>query len=30
MKRWNPAKHPGHAAAALLVGSVYCGAEKIC
>jgi len=30
MKTWNPAKHPGHAAAALRVEEVYCGAEKLC
>jgi predicted pyridoxine 5'-phosphate oxidase superfamily flavin-nucleotide-binding protein len=29
MKRWNPAKHPGHAAAALVVEEVYSGAEKL-
>lgn len=30
MKRWNPAKHPGHAAAVLIVEAAYSGAEKIC
>ncbi|MBN2809880.1 MAG: pyridoxamine 5'-phosphate oxidase family protein [Deltaproteobacteria bacterium] len=29
MKNWNPAKHPGHAAAALKVEEVYAGAEKL-
>lgn len=29
MKKWNPAKHPGHAAAALKVEEVYSGAEKL-
>ena len=29
MKKWNPQKHPGHAAAALNVEEVYSGAEKI-
>jgi uncharacterized protein len=29
MKKWNPQKHPGHAAAALNVEAVYSGAEKI-
>lgn len=29
MKRWNPARHPGHAAAALSVEAVYCGAERL-
>ena len=29
MKRWNPEKHPGHAAAALKVEEVYKGAEKL-
>jgi len=29
MKRWNPAKHPGHAAAVLVVEEVYSGAEKL-
>lgn len=29
MKTWNPAKHPGHAAAALKVEEIYCGAEKV-
>jgi hypothetical protein len=28
MKKWNPQKHPGHAAAALNVEEVYSGAEK--
>ncbi|MBN1866789.1 pyridoxamine 5'-phosphate oxidase family protein [Candidatus Sumerlaeota bacterium] len=30
MKTWNPAKHPGHAAAALRVEEVFSGAEKLC
>ena len=29
MKTWNPAEHPGHAAAVLKVESVYSGAEKL-
>ena len=29
MKQWNPEKHPGHAAAAILVEEIYCGSEKI-
>ena len=29
MKRWNPQKHPGHAAAALQVEEVYSGAERL-
>jgi len=29
MKKWNPEKHPGHAAAALKVESVYKGAKKL-
>lgn len=29
MKKWNPAKHPGHAAAALKVEEVYSGAERL-
>ncbi|MHC1770974.1 MAG: pyridoxamine 5'-phosphate oxidase family protein [Flexilinea sp.] len=29
MKRWNPAKHPGHAAAALKVGQVFSQAERL-
>ena len=29
MKKWNPAKHPGHAAAAVKVEAVFSGAEKI-
>ena len=29
MKRWNPEKLPGHAAAALKVEDVYSGAEKL-
>jgi len=29
MKKWNPATHPGHAAAALKVEDVYSGAEKL-
>ena len=29
MKKWNPPKHPGHAAAAIKVKEVYSGAGKI-
>ncbi|HHO77105.1 MAG TPA: pyridoxamine 5'-phosphate oxidase family protein [Deltaproteobacteria bacterium] len=29
MKKWNPEKHPGHAAAVLKVYEVYSGSEKI-
>ena len=29
MKKWNPKEHPGHAAAALKVESIYKGAEKL-
>jgi len=29
MKAWNPAKHPGHAAAALRVEEVYSGATRL-
>ncbi len=29
MKKWNPPKHPGHAAAALVAEAVYSGAERI-
>lgn len=29
MKTWNPAEHPGHAAAALRVEAVFSGAEKL-
>ncbi len=29
MKKWNPEKHPGHAAAALKVEEVYSGGEKL-
>jgi len=29
MKKWNPKKHPGHAAAALKVEEVYAVAEKL-
>jgi len=29
MKRWNPQKHPGHAAAVLRVEEAYSGAEKL-
>ncbi len=29
MKKWNPAKHPGHAAAALTVEEVFSGSKKI-
>lgn len=29
MKKWNPSKHPGHAAAALKVEEVYEGAKRL-
>ena len=29
MKKWNPKKHPGHAAAAVKVEEVYSGAERL-
>jgi hypothetical protein len=29
MKKWNPEKHPGHAAAAVTVEEVYSGSEKL-
>jgi len=29
MKKWNPAKHPGHAATALKVEAVYKGGEQL-
>ncbi|MCK4691623.1 MAG: pyridoxamine 5'-phosphate oxidase family protein [Desulfuromonadales bacterium] len=29
MKQWNPEKHPGHAAAAIVVDEIYSGSEKI-
>lgn len=29
MKKWNPAKHPGHAAVSLRVEEVYQGAKKL-
>ncbi len=29
MKKWNPEKHPGHAAAALEVEEVYSGSKKL-
>ncbi len=29
MKSWNPSKHPGHAAAAVVVEEVFSGAERI-
>lgn len=29
MKRWNPTRHPGHAAAALTVEAVFSGSEKL-
>lgn len=29
MKKWNPEKHPGHAAAAIKVEEIYKGAEKL-
>jgi len=30
MKRWNPPKHPGHAAAVLVVEAVFAGAKQVC
>lgn len=30
MKRWNPEKHPGHAAAVVVAEEIYSGAEKLC
>ncbi len=29
MKKWNPARHPGHAAVAIKIEEVYSGAEKL-
>lgn len=29
MKKWNPATHPGHAAAALVVDEAFAGADRI-
>lgn len=29
MKSWNPEKHPGHAAVALVAQEIYSGAEKL-
>lgn len=29
MKRWNPTRHPGHAAAAITVDAVYSGAKQL-
>ncbi|MBN1675187.1 MAG: pyridoxamine 5'-phosphate oxidase family protein [Kiritimatiellae bacterium] len=29
MKKWNPPKHPGHAALALVVEEVYSGAKRV-
>jgi predicted pyridoxine 5'-phosphate oxidase superfamily flavin-nucleotide-binding protein len=29
MKKWNPSKHPGHAAAALRVEEVFSGAKRL-
>jgi uncharacterized protein len=29
MKRWNPARLPGHAAAALMIEQVFSGAERL-
>ena len=29
MKKWNPEKHPGHGAAALVVEEAYAGAERL-
>lgn len=30
MKRWNPERHPGHAAVVLVPEKVYSGAKQIC
>ncbi len=30
MKTWNPAQHPGHAAAALRVEEIFSGAQRVC
>ena len=29
MKQWNPAKHPGHAVAAVSIDEIFSGAEKL-
>ena len=29
MKQWNPEKHPGHAAVAIVVEEIFSGAEKL-
>ncbi|MDY0189537.1 MAG: pyridoxamine 5'-phosphate oxidase family protein [Desulfuromonas sp.] len=29
MKQWNPEKHPGHAAVAIVAEEIYSGAEKL-
>lgn len=29
MKKWNPTKHPGHAAAAIAVEEIYSGSQKL-
>ena len=29
MKKWNPEKHPGHAATALIAEEIYSGSEKL-
>ncbi|MCD6527245.1 MAG: pyridoxamine 5'-phosphate oxidase family protein [Desulfuromonas sp.] len=29
MKEWNPEKHPGHAAVAIVVEEIYSGSEKL-
>lgn len=29
MKKWNPEKHPGHAAALVNVEEIYCGADRL-
>jgi len=29
MKKWNPKKHPGHAAAAIRVEEAFTGAKKL-
>ncbi len=29
MKKWNPSKHPGHAATVLIIEEVYAGSKKL-
>jgi len=29
MKQWNPEKHPGHAAVAVVVKEIFSGSEKL-